>query len=328
MSEDEWPYPGAQLRDRLESEGPTREVRDMTRTITVGIDGSPESHAAAEWAAREAELRDLPVRLLHVWEPAPAVLAQDSILGAKTHQHWTERVPQKVGEGLRLRHPGVVVTSDQRSGPPADTLVRDADGAELLVLGSRAPSGLGGFLAGSVGQSVIAHSETPVVLVRAGEQAAGEHVVDSVGVPPAANRRRPVVVGLDIGSPDDGVLSFAFDEAQRRGTAVHVVSGWRPPPYCPSLTAGGVPDQGVARRKAVDLTRLLLPWRQSYPDVEVVEASRPGSPADLLAEASHEASLVVVGRRIRPSPLGVHIGAVAHAVLHRVSAPVAVVAHP
>lgn len=128
MSEDEWPYPGAQLRDTLESEGPTREVRDMTRTITVGIDGSPESHAAAEWAAREAELRDLPVRLLHVWEPAPAVLAQDSILGAKTHQHWTERVPQKVGEGLRLRHPGVVVTSDQRSGPPADTLVRDADG--------------------------------------------------------------------------------------------------------------------------------------------------------------------------------------------------------
>lgn len=71
MSEDEWPYPGAQLRDTLESEGPTREVRDMTRTITVGIDGSPESHAAAEWAAREAELRDLPVRLLHVWEPLP-----------------------------------------------------------------------------------------------------------------------------------------------------------------------------------------------------------------------------------------------------------------
>ncbi|MFG2680464.1 universal stress protein [Streptomyces sp. NPDC048392] len=75
----------------------------MTRTITVGIDGSPQSHAAAEWAAREAELRDLPVRLLHVWEPAPAVLAQDPVLGAKTHQHWTERVPQKVGDGLRLK---------------------------------------------------------------------------------------------------------------------------------------------------------------------------------------------------------------------------------
>lgn len=110
----------------------------MTRTITVGIDGSPQSHAAAEWAVREAELRDLPVRLLHVWEPAPAVLAEDPVLGAKTHQHWTERVPQKVGDGLWLRHPGVVVTSDQRSGPPADTLVRDADGVELLVLGTRA----------------------------------------------------------------------------------------------------------------------------------------------------------------------------------------------
>ncbi|MFF0669962.1 universal stress protein [Streptomyces tendae] len=300
----------------------------MTRTITVGIDGSPQSHAAAEWAAREAELRDLPVRLLHVWEPAPAVLAQDPVLGAKTHQHWTERVPQKVGDGLRLRHPGVVVTSDQRTGPPADTLVRDADGAELLVLGTRAPSGLRGFLAGSVGQSVIARSEAPVVLVRAGEQTADEHTTDSVGVLSAATDLRPVVVGLDVSSPDDGVLAFAFDEAQRRGTAVHVVSGWQPPPYYPSLAAGVVADQGVARRKAADLTRLLLPWRQTYPDVEVVEVSHPGSPADLLVDASQEASLVVVGRRIRPAPLGVHVGAVARAVLHHVGAPVAVVAHP
>ncbi|MGW1289840.1 universal stress protein, partial [Streptomyces sp. NPDC002586] len=43
----------------------------MPRAITVGLDGSPESRAAAEWAAREAELRGLPVKLVHVWDPAP-----------------------------------------------------------------------------------------------------------------------------------------------------------------------------------------------------------------------------------------------------------------
>ncbi|MGV9553708.1 universal stress protein [Streptomyces ardesiacus] len=301
----------------------------MTRTITVGIDGSPESHAAAEWAAREAELRDLPVRLLHVWEPAPAVLAQEPILGSKTHQNWVEHIPRKVAEGLRLRHPGVLVTSDQRSGPPADTLVSDADAAELLVLGSRALSGLGGFLVGSVGQSVIARSETPVVLVRAGAQAADEHVMDPVGIPSAVTAFRPVVVGLDADSADDGVLAFAFEEAQRRGTAVHVVSAWRPPPSSTyPLAADAVLGQGVARRKAADLTRLLLPWRQKYPDVEVIEASRPGSPARHLVDVSHGASLLVVGRRLRHNPFGVHVGAVAHAALHHVGAPVAVVAHP
>ena len=47
----------------------------------------------------------------------------------------------------------------------------------------------------------------------------------------------------------------------------------------------------------------------------------------LLIDDSADASLVVVGRRTRRSPLGPHIGPVAHAVLHHAKAPVAVVAH-
>ncbi|MEU4144456.1 universal stress protein [Streptomyces parvulus] len=301
----------------------------MTRMIAVGIDGSPESRAAAEWAAREAGLRDVPVRLLHVWEPVPEPMAQAPLLGADTHQHWTERVPRETAEGLRRRHPGVEVTSDQLSGRPADALVKSSEGAELLVLGSRALSGLGGFLVGSVGQSVIAHTETPVVLVRAGEQAADEHVMDPAGIPSAATAFRPVVVGIDSDSPEDGVLDFAFEEARRRGTALHVVSGWQLPPYYPYvLAAGAAPEEGMARRKASDLTRVLLPWRQKYPGVEVVEVSRSGSPARHLVDVSHDASLLVVGRRVRHNPFGAHIGAITHAVLHHSTAPVAVVAHP
>ena len=47
----------------------------MSPTITVGLDGSPESRAAAEWAAREARLRGLPLRVLHVREPEPEARA-------------------------------------------------------------------------------------------------------------------------------------------------------------------------------------------------------------------------------------------------------------
>ncbi|GAA3172584.1 universal stress protein [Streptomyces virens] len=300
----------------------------MARTITVGLDGSPESRAAAEWAAREAALRQMPVRLLHVWQPVPEPMAQAPLLGAETHQHWTERIPREAAEGLRLRHPGVEVTTEQRAGAPAEVLLEAARDAELLVLGSRALSGLTGFLIGSVGQSVVARAEVPVILVRAGEQAADEHVKDPVGIPSAATGFRPVVLGLDTDSPDETVITFAFEEARRREATLTVVQGWNLPPYYVySLAAGVDPREDIIREQADALTEALRPWREKYPDVEVIEASRLGSPAGHLVDAARDASLVVVGRRIRRSPFGVHIGAVAHAVMHHATAPVAVVAH-
>ncbi|MFJ7175725.1 universal stress protein [Streptomyces massasporeus] len=300
----------------------------MARTIIVGLDGSLESRAAAEWAAREAALRQEPVKLLNVRPPVPEAMAQAPLLGAETHRHWSERIPREAAEGLRLRHPGVEVTTEQRAGTAAEVLLEAARDAELLVLGSRALSGPAGFLIGSVGQSVVAHAEVPVILVRAGEQAADEHVKDPVGIPSAATGFRPVVLGLDTDSPDDTVITFGFEEAGRRGAALTVVTGWNLPlSYGYSLAAGVDLREDFAREQAAALTEALLPWREKYPDVKVTEVSRFGSPANHLIDAARDASLVVVGRRVRRSPFGVHIGAVAHAVMHHATAPVAVVAH-
>lgn len=300
----------------------------MSRNVTVGLDGSPESRAAAEWAAREAKLRGLPLRLVHVWEPVPEPMAQAPLLGAETQAHWSERIPREAAEGLRLRHPGVRVDMEQILGRPTDALAAASKDAELLVLGSRGLSGIGGFLVGSVGMAVIARTETPVVLVRAGEQAADEHEADPAGVPSAATAYRPVVLGLDTGHPDDTVIVFAFEEAARRGTVLRVVHGWSLPPYFAyGLPADPEFNAELGRQDTVELAAVLRPWRQKYPDVEVVEESRSGSPAHHVIDASREASLVVVGRRVRRSPFGAHIGPVAHAVLHHAAAPVAVVAH-
>ncbi|MEU6031465.1 universal stress protein [Streptomyces tauricus] len=300
----------------------------MVRTVVAGLDGSAESLAAVEWAAREANMRGLPLKLVHVWEPVPEPIAQAPLLGAETQQHWTERIPREAADGVRLRHPGVDVTVEQLSGTPRDVLARAAKDAELLVLGSRGLSGIGGFLLGSVGQAVVAQTERPVVLVRAGEQAADEHTMDPSGIPSAASPFRPVLLGLDTDSPHDPVIEFAFDAAVRRESGLRVVHGWNPPPYY----AYGLPtDLGLheelAKQQVAALAEALRPWRQKFPTVEVVEQSRYGSAANHLVDASHEASLVVVGRRIRRSPFGTHIGPVTHAVLHHATAPVAVVAH-
>ncbi|MFF5437631.1 universal stress protein [Streptomyces achromogenes] len=300
----------------------------MPRTITVGLDGSPESRAAAEWAAREAQLRGLPVKLVQAWEAVPEPMARPPLPAAGTWRHGTGKVPRETADGLRLRHPGVEVTTEHVTGRPAEVLVRAAKDAELLVLGSRGLGGAGGFLPGSVGLAVVAYAERPVVLIRAGEQAGDEQEKDQAGTRSTAAAFRPVVLGLDAGRPDEEPLGFAFDAAARRNAPLRVVHGWNPPPYCLyGMALEPAVEREVVRGDAAIVTEVLRPWRQKFPDVEVVKESCYGSPSPVLIDASGEASLVVVGRRVRRSSAGARIGPVTHAVLHHATAPVAVVPH-
>ncbi|KOU71122.1 stress-inducible protein [Streptomyces sp. MMG1533] len=303
----------------------------MVGSVVVGLDGSVESRAAVEWAAREAKRRSLPLKLVHVREAVSEPMALASLLGAPPAEGW-ESLPRQAAEELRLRHPGLDVTVEQVFGQPAEVLTEAAKDAELLVLGSRGMSGLGGFLVGSVGQAVLAHAEQPVVLVRAGERAAdGPAKVPSAipsAIPSAAATSGPVVLGLDTDSPDDTLLAFAFEAAARRVTPLRVVHAWNLPPYFAyGLPADPELNALLGKEDAVALGELLHRWKEKYPAVEVLEESRSGSPAIQLVDASRGASLVVVGRRIRRGTLGPHIGPVTHAVLHHATAPVAVVAH-
>ncbi|MFJ9734756.1 universal stress protein [Streptomyces sp. NPDC101171] len=285
----------------------------MTRTVTAGLDGSPESRAAVEWAAREAQLRRLPLKIVNVREPGAAESAGS---------------PVEAAEGVRLRHPGVEVVTDRFTGDPSEALTEAADAAELTVLGSHGLGTVGGFLLGSVSLAVIARAERPVVLVRAGEQAADEHRPDPTGVPSAGAPFLPVVLGLDTGAPDDTLLEFAFDAAARRDTALRVVHGWNEPHGSVHPLQGDAGAQAAhARGQAAVLTELLRPWLQKFPDVQVIEASRCGSAARVLVGAARDAALVVVGRKVRTGPVGTRVGHVTHAVLHHVEAPVAVVPH-
>ncbi|MTE18102.1 universal stress protein [Streptomyces sp. TRM43335] len=285
----------------------------MTRTVTVGLDGSRESLAAARWAALEATRRGLPLRIAQVWETRahPPV-------DPRAQERW-ERIPDEVTAELVRRHPGLEVVVDRLAGRPAEVLRDSVDEAEVLVLGSRGRGALAGFLVGSVALSTVAHVACPVVLVRAGAEG------EEISAEPAGD----VVVGVDLTRPHEEVAAFAFGAADRRGVVLEVLHGWDPPPvYGISPVAVG-PHllDDLAEEKALALENAVRPWRERYPDVEVRTRAVIGRVSHHLLDASEHACLVVVGRRGRRSPLGFHTGPVTHAVMHHCAAPVAVVPH-
>ncbi|MFJ7900048.1 universal stress protein [Streptomyces sp. NPDC096198] len=286
----------------------------MTRPVTVGVDGSPESTAAAAWAAREAVRRDLPLRIVHAWQWQSYDLAPAADHDAQAD--WAKRLVQEAREAVVAGHPGLTVTAEALEGGPVEALAAAAAAAELLVLGSRGHGALVGFLLGSVGRQVIAESARPVVLVRSEDRPSDE----------AAGR--DVVVGQH-GTPEDsdGALGFAFATAAARRAGVRVVRAWSLPPvfaYSPGSLklldeAGGLEPY---ERRALD--EALRPWRERYPQVPVTEQVEMGSAGQVLLSAAADAQLVVVGRHAS-RPVGPRIGSVAHALLHHAPCPVAVV---
>ncbi|TPQ17748.1 universal stress protein [Streptomyces sporangiiformans] len=300
----------------------------MLPSVVAGVDGSAESLAAAEWAAREAARRERPLRLVHAWnwhprqgEGEPGKAAQRS-LGRRALRQAEDRVRGGAAQGVRLR-------DEQVEGPATEALLRAAERAELLVLGSRGLSGFTGFLVGSVALGVVAKATRPVVLVRAGEQAEDEHVPAADGSASTRTGYRDVVLGLDVGDPCDEVIEFAFEAARLRGARLRVVHAWQAPSAI-SLGPGDIAlvnDPQRAEEWQGFLSAVLQVWREKYPDVEVLETVTEGRAQTALVRAASSASLLVVGHRLAERPVVPRTGPVTHAVIHHVGCPVAVVPH-
>lgn len=279
----------------------------MTRPITVGVDGSPESLAAVAWAGREAVRRELPLRLVQAWESDDA----------KEHDAKAGDALQAAASGLTERHPQLPVSTDLMDAAPVQSLADAAADAELLVLGSRGHGAIVGFLLGSVGQQVTAESGRPVVLVRADDRA--EH--EAAG--------REIVVGQQ-GDPDDSAaaLEFAFETAAARGASVRAVRAWSLPAFHqfnPALLELLDEAGGLEPYEQQALNEALKPWRERFPEVPVTEHVEIGSAGEVLLSVASRAQLLVVGRRARRTAVGARIGSVAHSVLHHAPCPVAVV---
>lgn len=295
----------------------------MSREIVAGVDGSPESLAAADWAAREAVRRGLALRLVHAWrwEPLDIPLEQD-----RTHQErWADEVLRAAESTITGAHPGLAVTAEVLPDTPVTALLSTEERAEMLVIGSRGHGPVVGFLLGSHGQQIIASATRPVVAVRSRDDAEAEGDGEGDG------QGGEIVVGQMGGAEDSApALGFAFAAAAARGASLRAVRAWNLPSlyaYSPGSMALADEAGGLVPYEKKALREALAPWRERFPEVRVTEQVELGSAGQVLLSSSGAARLLVVGRRARRGALGSRIGSVAHAALHLAPCPVAVVPH-
>ena len=141
-------------------------------TVVVGVDGSPESGAAIEFAMQEAVRRRAWLRVVaaaqlpEYWTiaygtadlPSPEEVIAD-----------TKRVARQTLDAVVTAHPELAAVEfdvEAVAGSPGPVLVEASEGADLLVLGHRGRGAVRSALLGSVGLHCVLHATCPVTVVR------------------------------------------------------------------------------------------------------------------------------------------------------------------
>lgn len=138
--------------------------------IIVGVDGSSHSQRALEWAAREAAARHMSLTVLTVHQAVRGFAGPVAYPGdLSTTEHARELAQaetDKALEAIGAQQP-TEVTVRAVNGLPAQELLSAAEGAEMLVVGSRGAGGFTRLLMGSVSSQVAHHATCPVVVIPA-----------------------------------------------------------------------------------------------------------------------------------------------------------------
>ncbi|HEX6349134.1 MAG TPA: universal stress protein [Candidatus Dormibacteraeota bacterium] len=273
------------------------------RRILVAVDASPQSRNAVEVIADLAP-RGAQVKLVHVWNLE--VRAVRGFWDVETRSEAEELVE---GYAERLAEAGLEAGTEIRTGTRGQIytqIIEAADqfAADLVAMGSRGRSDLGGLFLGSVSHDVVSHTERPVLIVRAAPHpgravrrillaiAGGDEVPSAVATTIAVGRRWDAEVVVVHVARILVVESTAWVEPEAEGLAAV-------DPVVDQLKSAGVRARG-----------------------QVITAY--GSVANQIAEAAEkwDADLVVMGSR-RTGELGALLtGATDHALVHSIQTPV------
>lgn len=142
-------------------------VRPVTTSIVVvGVDDTESSRRALAWAAQEAVRRGATLQVVTAWtwdaaEGAPLAAVDPGTLMEIAEETQSKAVSEVVDA---MAEPPVVAREVVRA-TAAEALVEASRHADLVVVGTHGRGPVRSALLGSVSQSVIKHSECPVVVM-------------------------------------------------------------------------------------------------------------------------------------------------------------------
>jgi nucleotide-binding universal stress UspA family protein len=146
-----------------------REDGDGDGPVVVGVDGTPAGEEAIAFAFAEASARGGRLVAVHAWAD-PVV---DTVLLGHTDPPDFDPAQQRAYEllaerlvGWQEKYPDVRVTREIVRDHSSRALLRYAEGAALVVVGSRGRGGFRGLVLGSTGQQLLHHAPCPVAIVR------------------------------------------------------------------------------------------------------------------------------------------------------------------
>jgi len=277
------------------------------RSIVVGVDGSEGARLALKWAADEARLRDLVLRIVCAGTPHPGEFCATFDV---FHLSAAGKVVEEAVGLAASRHPDVIVRGEPATGPPAEALLAASQTADLLVVGARGAGGFLGLRLGSVSRRCLRRATRPVAVVHS-------HPAD-----PAELRTGRIVVGIDGSEGSHAALRWAVEEAERREATVAAVFAWQ---YGPVGSYLPMPKGGyeAAARRVVEAAKVnALQWR---PGVPVEAVPMIGSTVTILMNESGRADVLVVGQHGRSHLQELLVGSTADECAHYAYCPVVVV---
>jgi nucleotide-binding universal stress UspA family protein len=289
--------------------------------VVVGVDGSPGSKVAVQWAARDAELRNVPLTLVHVL-PATAGTWLESSLVPAWMRGQRERGRQAIDEALKIAGESAQRGSAQidcamPSAITVPALVDLSKDADLIVVGCLGTGTLRGRHMGSVSSGLIYHAHCPVAVIHDGVQLNADAA------------RAPVLVGIDGSRESELATAIAFDEASRRKVGLTALHAWSDVSVFDAVASFSGPRWPALRAVEDEiLAERLAGWGERYPDVPVSRLIERDEPARGIVDASESAQLVVVGGHGRGGFAGMLLGSVSAAVVLLARVPVIVAREP
>lgn len=183
-------------------------------SLLVGTDFSVEGNNAVRRAALLAQQHGARLHILHVVNAAGYKPWRDWFcppVGFDTLTAQAQRALQRMAVEVTATY-SLTPTVEILVGDPFETLLQASDRADMVVLGRRDRSRLGGWLAGRAAERVIGNIERPVLVVRT----------------PVKQPYRRVLVPMDFSASSDAAIRVA---AQMRREAIlqvfHALSSHR-----------------------------------------------------------------------------------------------------